>query len=91
MRPQSLVVQIGDTAQFHCAVSGHPTPTIRWLLDGVPLSNSITYSINSAGTLTIRDVSHVSQGLYECRAENELGLIRTTAYMTVRSKKSCFF
>ncbi|XP_069080610.1 kin of IRRE-like protein 3 isoform X2 [Pleurodeles waltl] len=62
MEPQSLVVDLGSDAIFHCAWTGNPSLTIVWMKrgSGVVLSND--------NSLTLKSVRQEDAGKYVCRA-----------------------
>ena len=60
------------TVSFHCEVTGQPTPDVVWTFNGVMINNAMQYSIDTSHTLTISNVSHVSDaGTYRCTASNK--------------------
>ena len=62
------------TVSFPCEVTGQPTPDVVWTLNGVMVNNGMKYSIATSHTLTISNVSHVSDaGTYRCNATNKHG------------------
>ena len=62
------------TVSFSCEVTGQPTPDVVWTLNGVMVNNGMQYSIDTSHTLTISNVSHVSDaGTYRCNATNKHG------------------
>lgn len=87
-RPVNLVVNVGDTAEFPCSATGDPTPTITWRHDGAPIENGNRYRIEAEDTLVIIRATESHQGLYECRAENELGFFTVAAFLSVQSTSS---
>ncbi|OCT72299.1 hypothetical protein XELAEV_18035272mg [Xenopus laevis] len=60
--PESITVDLGSDATFHCAWIGNPSLTIVWMKrgSGVVLSNE--------NTLTLRNVRQEDAGKYVCRA-----------------------
>jgi len=43
-RPKSLIVAAGDTARFHCAADGLPTPTVTWLINAHDANGTYSYT-----------------------------------------------
>ncbi|XP_031761737.1 kin of IRRE-like protein 3 isoform X2 [Xenopus tropicalis] len=60
--PESITVDLGSDATFHCAWIGNPSLTIVWMKrgSGVVLSNE--------NTLTLKNVRQEDAGKYVCRA-----------------------
>ncbi|XP_075460390.1 kin of IRRE-like protein 3 isoform X3 [Ascaphus truei] len=60
--PESILVDLGSDATFHCAWTGNPSLTIVWMKrgSGVVLSND--------NSLTLRNVRQEDAGKYVCRA-----------------------
>lgn len=89
--PNSIIVNVSDPVTLECRASGSPKPTITWLKDGQPLelplanrytliheSNLFIYAAslgkpgNSSGG---GKWSAGDAGVYQCRAENENGVV----------------
>lgn len=60
----------GKTAKLECPARSYPEPTIEWLKDGEPLSNSDKHQL-AGKTLHIRELDDADQGIYRCIASNE--------------------
>ncbi|XP_076968685.1 roundabout homolog 4 isoform X2 [Tamandua tetradactyla] len=86
VHPQDQLLQGPGPAKMNCRASGQPPPTIRWLLNGQPLSmmSADLHHLLPDGTLLLlRPPSwghvHDSQalstdlGIYTCEASNQLG------------------
>ncbi|XP_046296388.1 vascular endothelial growth factor receptor kdr-like isoform X1 [Marmota monax] len=65
-----------------CKVGGIPCPQIHWLKNGIPVlpASGIFFENN---TLIIERAKKEDEGLYLCKATNELGEVHTTALITV--------
>ncbi len=64
---------------------------IRWILNGVDLTNSEQYRYGVSGndqTLTIRSVSQCDQGVITCQAETERGRVQCQFETTIAAKRS---
>ena len=85
--PQHHHVQAGQIVPLHCQVTGNPTPTVTWKLDGstLPKGSYDKYSIRQTNdgdghstvifsVLTIMNISRMSLGRYSCLAQNTVGL-----------------
>ncbi|VEN50612.1 unnamed protein product [Callosobruchus maculatus] len=70
----SVAAPIGDQAILRCAVTGNPTPKIKWskgniLIDGT----QPRYRIKLDQSLQIITLHKTDSGIYLCTAENSLG------------------
>ena len=79
----------GIQARLPCKPSAEPSPTIKWLKDGVALRyvENGSYSLNSDGTLVINKVDDSDSGRYTCVAENYFGKANVTASGILRGEK----
>ncbi|KAM6158636.1 LOW QUALITY PROTEIN: roundabout homolog 4 [Rhynchocyon petersi] len=86
VHPQDQLLQGLNPVRMSCQASGQPPPTIRWLLDGQPLSmtSSDLYHLLPDGTLLLMQrpaqgrtyndqVLPTGLGVYTCEASNRLG------------------
>lgn len=86
VHPQDQLFQSPGPAKMSCRASGQPPPTIRWLLNGQPLSMAPpdVHHLLPDGTLLLlrppaRGRAHNDQapstdlGVYTCEASNQLG------------------
>ena len=83
--PKPTVVNETDIASFHCKVRGNPKPQISWLKQNASLPASKRI-VQSRGTLMIRDVTSQDGGMYTCQAKNLLGVVTSSATLTVQGK-----
>ena len=83
--PTPTVVNETDVASFQCKPRGNPKPQITWLKQNssLPANKRI---VQSRGTLMIRDVTPQDGGMYTCQAENLLGVVTSSAILTVQGK-----
>ncbi|CAF1627761.1 unnamed protein product, partial [Didymodactylos carnosus] len=80
----------GQRAKFDCFVNGEPSPTIRWLKDGLPLDverDKYKYQAqlqtNGKVTLVINDCTQDDAGSITIIAENRAGSTNCSAELTV--------
>uniref|UniRef100_A0A0N5CB57 Muscle M-line assembly protein unc-89 n=1 Tax=Strongyloides papillosus TaxID=174720 RepID=A0A0N5CB57_STREA len=80
-------VKVGEDVTFECLPYGKPFPDIKWLKDGLDLSNSGDVTIDSEPEgkqrLTIKSVKFDSEGYYRCVASNSYGTASTKAELVV--------
>ena len=77
--PEDVAVEVGQSASFHCAAVGIPTPTIEWFLG--------TTKVSEGSTLTIEDVSLARGGsTYVCLVSSEAGRVSSLAKLIVFGK-----
>ncbi|GAB6025721.1 hypothetical protein CHUAL_011705 [Chamberlinius hualienensis] len=86
-RPQNEAVISGKTVTFACSATGEPRPVIKWRKDGIPIEQLVSirsnFRLNHDGTFQIDNVSDQDRGLYECRAENEVGIVTSAAFLSI--------
>ncbi|TSK34752.1 Immunoglobulin superfamily DCC subclass member 3 [Bagarius yarrelli] len=69
--PESMAVDEGGVARFHCAINGIPEATIMWEKNRTTLStDNDRYTLLPNGILQITGVRHTDSGVYRCVAEN---------------------
>jgi hypothetical protein len=77
--PEDVAVEIGQSASFHCAAVGIPTPTVEWFLG--------TTKISEGSTLIVEDVSQARGGsTYVCLVSSEAGRVDALAKLIVFGK-----
>ncbi|NXN59121.1 CDON protein, partial [Rynchops niger] len=79
---QDETVAAGATAHFWCEVRGSPAPTLSWLHNAAPLRLSPRH-LPTGNRLRIRGVTQEDSGLYQCVANNGLGLVHSTGRLRV--------
>ncbi|CAL8362757.1 unnamed protein product [Lota lota] len=87
-RPVNQVVLVEESVEFRCQVQGDPPPTVRWKKEDVELSRG-RYDIRSEkedSLLRIKRASASDQGTFTCTAENRVGKVEASAYLTVRAR-----
>ncbi|KAJ8412021.1 hypothetical protein AAFF_G00142880 [Aldrovandia affinis] len=81
--PPVLTIQQGQRAEFHCTVTGNPTPAIEWTGgQGNRISPS---AIIRGGVLTIPAVERSDEAEYFCKALNAHGEHTARAVLYVHS------
>uniref|UniRef100_A0A669D789 Heparan sulfate proteoglycan 2 n=1 Tax=Oreochromis niloticus TaxID=8128 RepID=A0A669D789_ORENI len=69
--PSVLNVYQGQRAEFHCTVTGNPTPAIEWI--GGPGNRMSPRAVIRGGILTFTSVDSADEGDYTCKALNTHG------------------
>ena len=88
--PLSMVVNETGTASFQCEVRGNPEPEVTWMKQ-----NSSIFAekriVKSRGGLLIMDVTSQDGGIYTCKARNILGVMTSSATLSVQGERPfCF-
>ncbi|KAE9412343.1 hypothetical protein Angca_010142, partial [Angiostrongylus cantonensis] len=85
---------VGKSVQFKCMVSGMPTPSITWYVDGDQIQHSQEYEIiyeDGVCILRINEVLAEDEGEYSCEASNTAGKAETKCFLKVIKKRSSQF
>ena len=87
LSPASKVVLKGLSAKFKCVSSGHPRPSLTWIVNGrkAPNGNS-RFNVVENGTLSIleiKSVVHEDSGAVQCKAVSVLGEDAKQSVLTV--------
>jgi hypothetical protein len=84
-------VLYGSDKKFFCEVIGVPRPSVTWYKDDVELQENDKLSLISDGSLVLRDVTEIIDGMYTCLATNFEGEARSSLDIRVRCKTFTFF
>uniref|UniRef100_A0A4W6F3S5 Roundabout guidance receptor 2 n=1 Tax=Lates calcarifer TaxID=8187 RepID=A0A4W6F3S5_LATCA len=85
-RPVNQVVLVDESVEFRCQVHGDPPPTLRWKREDVDIPRGrydIRYDKEDF-LLRIKKASISDQGTFTCLAENRVGKVEASAYLTIR-------
>uniref|UniRef100_A0A3B4BJT0 Roundabout, axon guidance receptor, homolog 2 (Drosophila) n=1 Tax=Periophthalmus magnuspinnatus TaxID=409849 RepID=A0A3B4BJT0_9GOBI len=85
-RPVNQVVLVDESVEFRCQVHGDPPPTLRWKKEDVDIPRGrydIKYEKEDF-VLRIKKASVSDQGTFTCQAENRVGKLEASAYLTIR-------
>uniref|UniRef100_A0A3Q3BK58 Ig-like domain-containing protein n=1 Tax=Kryptolebias marmoratus TaxID=37003 RepID=A0A3Q3BK58_KRYMA len=80
-----------NKVNIYCVLGSRTASGIRWILNGVEVSNSEQYRYGVSGndqTLTIRCVSQCEQGIITCQAQTEQGPVWCQFHTKVTAKHS---
>uniref|UniRef100_A0A672MEY4 Neural cell adhesion molecule 1-like n=1 Tax=Sinocyclocheilus grahami TaxID=75366 RepID=A0A672MEY4_SINGR len=65
---------INQAMTLACYADGYPEPTVTWARGNIVLESDGKYSLNEDGSeLTIKDVTKLDEGDYQCIARNKAG------------------
>ncbi|XP_074456304.1 vascular endothelial growth factor receptor kdr-like isoform X1 [Larus michahellis] len=81
-----LEVNISGKIILECKVSGTPEPQITWRKNGYPISAASGISMEN-NTLVIERVKKDDEGLYECKASNDMGQDSTSAFIKIQGSE----
>nr|2YR3_A Chain A, Myosin light chain kinase, smooth muscle [Homo sapiens] len=73
----------GQDFVLQCSVRGTPVPRITWLLNGQPIQYARSTCEAGVAELHIQDALPEDHGTYTCLAENALGQVSCSAWVTV--------
>ncbi|XP_031659389.1 basement membrane-specific heparan sulfate proteoglycan core protein isoform X15 [Oncorhynchus kisutch] len=83
--PSVLTIQQGGHAEFHCTVTGNPTPAIEWI---GPSNRMSPNAVVRGGVLTIPAVERENGGEYVCKALNTHGEHTSRAVLHVSGSQT---
>ncbi|XP_065702689.1 vascular endothelial growth factor receptor kdr-like isoform X2 [Patagioenas fasciata] len=81
-----LEVNISGKIILECRVAGTPEPQITWRKNGYPISAASGISMEN-NTLVIERVKKDDEGLYECKASNDMGQDSTSAFIKIQGSE----
>ena len=82
--PSDIEAPLGLSGELVCRVNAVPEPSIRWVKEGsIALTSSDKYTLTADGSLIVHDVSRSDEAVYECVAENSVGVARASARLYV--------
>ncbi|XP_072769921.1 roundabout homolog 2-like isoform X3 [Nerophis lumbriciformis] len=85
-RPVNQVVLVDESMEFRCQVHGDPPPTLRWKKEDADIPRG-RYDIRYEKEdflLRIKKAAVSDQGTFTCLAENRVGKVEASAYLTIR-------
>ncbi|XP_053555191.1 vascular endothelial growth factor receptor kdr-like [Bombina bombina] len=80
----NAIVNSSSTLYLECRVNGTPTPNITWLKNGYVIKPASGITLLYNNSLIIERVKKEDEGVYECQATNEMGLVSTSAFITIQ-------
>ncbi|XP_008330695.1 roundabout homolog 1 isoform X3 [Cynoglossus semilaevis] len=82
LKPENVLVRMGESAQFYCQAKGDPPPSVNWSREQGSLPNG-RYLVNPDQTLQIHYVTTEDAGKYICTAANDIGEVTVSAQLLV--------
>lgn len=85
----NIDVKVSETAVINCHVTGTPTPTVQWLVNGqlIDRTDQRYYIERDGSTLKISDVQVSDTGRYTCIAKNSVGSAERDYHLDVLGKR----
>ncbi|ROL44066.1 Neuronal cell adhesion molecule [Anabarilius grahami] len=83
--PRNLVLAPLETGVITCRARGHPKPSIRWSMNGLPIEDSPKDPSRKVedDTIIFSEVQTGSSAVYQCNASNEYGYLLSNAFVNV--------
>uniref|UniRef100_A0A8C2KVS3 Neuronal cell adhesion molecule n=1 Tax=Cyprinus carpio TaxID=7962 RepID=A0A8C2KVS3_CYPCA len=83
--PRNLVLAPKEMGIITCRAAGHPKPSIRWLVNGLPIEDAPEDPSRSVegDTLIFSEVQTGSSAVYQCNASNQYGYLLSNAFVNV--------
>ncbi|XP_028307810.1 neural cell adhesion molecule L1.2 isoform X2 [Gouania willdenowi] len=83
--PTSQLYAPGETVRLECQADGIPSPTISWMINGIPISeiDKDPRRTLTSGSLILEDVNFGDTAIYQCKGTNKHGTILTNTNVYV--------
>ncbi|KAG1677259.1 Down syndrome cell adhesion molecule-like protein Dscam2 [Nymphon striatum] len=81
IHPQIQIVNIGDTVNLECVVSGGPINEVTWMKNGETIIKDKNYE--SSKVLKISSVEISSVGMYQCFVGNQMEIKQASAQLAL--------
>ncbi|XP_056398103.1 cell adhesion molecule-related/down-regulated by oncogenes isoform X2 [Hyla sarda] len=84
--PEDQTVAPGGDASFICEAQGNPPPNVTWLHNAKMVSPSSRLRLVLGGKLYISNVMAEDSGMYQCMADNGVGVVLSAARLRLQSE-----
>ncbi|XP_026057779.1 neuronal cell adhesion molecule-like isoform X12 [Carassius auratus] len=83
--PRNLVLAPKEMGIITCRAAGHPKPSIRWLVNGLPIEDAPKDPSRRVeeDTLIFSEVQTGSSAVYQCNASNLYGYLLSNAFVNI--------
>ncbi|CAM9699604.1 unnamed protein product [Bubo scandiacus] len=81
--PGDVTLSQGERLELVCAATGSPQPHVSWTANGQLITDGVSGQ-SGQSTLRREAATHADSGTYVCHAENSVGAIMATAFISVR-------
>ncbi|XP_053415690.1 hemicentin-2 [Nycticebus coucang] len=71
--PYMVKAVAGQPVELECVARGHPTPTLSWHHEGLPVTENNETWLETGGGLRLQSPREASRGLYSCVASSPAG------------------
>ncbi|XP_016386966.1 neuronal cell adhesion molecule-like [Sinocyclocheilus rhinocerous] len=87
--PRNLVLAPKEMGIITCRAAGHPKPSIRWLVNGLPIEDAPKDPSRrvEGDTLIFSEVQTGSSAVYQCNASNQYGYLLSNAFVNVLGER----
>jgi hypothetical protein len=71
--PSPVVAFVGETVTLRCIFEGHPVPLVFWERTDEQFPPEDRHTMDTSGSLTLKDIQLEDEGVYICSAINDAG------------------